>query len=147
MIIERATEADLDAIVELERHSFPRPWPRSTFETELAAPQSRLEVGRLGGVIVGFVNYWLVADELHIHSITTHPDHRRAGLGTQLLDHMLAAGRAVGATLATLEVRAGNAPAIALYTRAGFTTVHTRPRYYQDNHEDALIMTMPLLAS
>lgn len=146
MILERATAADLDAIVELERHSFPTPWPRATFEAELAAPHARLVVGRPrpGAAAIAFCNYWLVADELHIHAIATHPDHRRAGLGATLLAHVLADARAAGATLATLEVRAGNRPAIALYTRAGFATVHTRPRYYQDNGEDALVMTLAI---
>jgi ribosomal-protein-alanine N-acetyltransferase len=61
-------------------------------------------------------------------------------VGAQLLAHALAEGRAAHCTLATLEVRRGNAPAIALYERAGFRTVHVRARYYQDNGEDALVM-------
>ncbi len=147
MIVEPATATDLDAIEELERHAFPTPWPRATFEAELAASHARLVVGRprIGAPAIAFCNYWLVADELHIHAIATHPDHRRAGLGAQLLAHVLADARAHGAALATLEVRAGNRPAIALYLRAGFATVHTRPRYYQDNGEDALIMTLGLV--
>lgn len=146
MIIEAATVADLDAIEVLERHSFPTPWPRATFEAELAAPHAHLIVGRphAASPAIAFCNYWLVADELHIHAIATHPDQRRSGIGAALLGHLLAHGRATGAVLATLEVRAGNRPAIALYTRAGFAVVHTRPRYYQDNAEDALIMTLQL---
>jgi len=95
--------------------------------------------------VIGFCNYWIVPDphgggEVHIHAIATHPDHRRAGVGAALLDRALAQGRAQGCSIATLEVRRGNAPAIALYQRAGFRTVHVRPRYYQDNGEDALVM-------
>ena len=66
MIIAPATLADLDAIDEIERHSFARPWPRSTFEAELTRDIARLEVARLEvarpAAIVGFCNYWIVAD-------------------------------------------------------------------------------------
>lgn len=145
MIIEPATRADLDAIDEIERHSFPQPWPRSAFEAELTRSLARLDVARRAAV-VGFCNYWVVGDagEVHIHAIAAHPDHRRTGIGVALLGHALAEARAARATIATLEVRRGNAPAIALYERAGFRTVHVRARYYQDNGEDALVMLSEL---
>ena len=145
MILAPATAADLDAIDEIERHSFPRPWPRSAFAAELNRPLARLDVARAPRVI-GFCNYWIVSEpggdagEVHIHTIATHPDHRRAGVGAALLDRALAEGRAARCNLATLEVRRGNAPAIALYRRAGFRVVHVRAHYYQDNGEDALVM-------
>jgi ribosomal-protein-alanine N-acetyltransferase len=100
--------------------------------------------------VVGFCNYWVVADpagragEVHILAIATHPDHRRAGIGAALLDRALVEGRAHGCAIATLEVRRGNVPAIAMYERAGFRTVHVRSRYYQDNGEDALVMLSAL---
>lgn len=145
--IEPASRADLDAIDAIERHSFPIPWPRATFEAELARDVARLDVVRdPRGEVVAFCNYWVVAGEVHVLAIATHPDHRRAGIGAELLAHALATGRAAGCTVATLEVRRGNGPAIALYERAGFVTVHVRARYYQDNHEDALVMTCDLTA-
>jgi ribosomal-protein-alanine N-acetyltransferase len=149
MIIAPAEPADLDAIDEIERHSFARPWPRQAFEAELARDVARLDVARTAAV-VGFCNYWIVVDpqghggEVHILAIATHPDHRRAGVGAALLGHALAQGRARHASLATLEVRRGNVPAIALYEHAGFRTVHVRRGYYQDNGEDALVMLTEL---
>ncbi len=144
-MIAPATPADLDAIAEIERHSFPAPWPRATFEAELSREGARLVVARgARGAILGFCNYWIVLDELHVHAIATHPDHRRAGTGGRLLAHALDEGRARGCTRATLEVRRGNAPAIALYQRAGFRGVHVRARYYGDNGEDALVMLCEL---
>ncbi|HSK05584.1 MAG TPA: ribosomal protein S18-alanine N-acetyltransferase [Kofleriaceae bacterium] len=146
-MIAPATPADLDAIAEIERHSFPTPWPRATFEAELLREGARLVVARgARGAIVGFCNYWIVFDELHVHAIATHPDHRRAGTGGRLLAHALDEGRARGCTRATLEVRRGNVPAIALYQRAGFRGVHVRARYYGDNGEDALVMLCELTA-
>lgn len=151
MRIDPATLADLDAIEEIERHSFPRPWTRQAFEAELARSIARLTVARVRSV-VGFCNYWIVSDdtgpgpggEIQIHTIATHPDHRRAGIGAALLAEALAQGRAHRAGVATLEVRRGNAPAIALYQRAGFRTIHVRAGYYQDNGEDALVMLTAL---
>lgn len=145
-MIASATAADLDAIDEIERHSFPQPWPRVAFETQLAGPAShaRLIVERAGAAITGFCNYWLVVDELHVLAIATHPDRRRSGTGARLLAAAIAEARSIRCTRATLEVRRGNAPAIALYQRAGFRTVHVRSRYYQDNGEDALIMICEL---
>ncbi len=143
MNIEPATAADLDAIDEIEQHSFKVPWPRSVFEGELARDVARIDVVRDPNVIA-FNNYWLVAGELHILAIATHPDRRRSGIAGVLLAHAMESGRAAGATLATLEVRRSNTPAIALYERAGFTTVHVRQRYYQDDGEDALVMLCDL---
>jgi len=155
--IEPATAADLDAIHEIERHSFKVAWPRETFEAELAREWARVDVIRDPGrdpEVIGFCNYWLIAPdhnrvggEVHILSIATHPDRRRAGIGARLLAHALDGGRTLGATLATLEVRRGNRPAIAMYERAGFRTVHVRARYYQDDGEDALVMLAELTAT
>lgn len=151
MIVAPATAADLDAIDDIERHAFPRPWPRSVFETELGRDLARIDVARARAAapIVGFSNYWLVTDterggEVQIHAIATHPDHRRGGVGAALLARALANGCAARCTVATLEVRRGNVPAIRLYERAGFRTVHVRAAYYQDNAEDALVMLTEL---
>ncbi|MEJ7599094.1 MAG: ribosomal protein S18-alanine N-acetyltransferase [Kofleriaceae bacterium] len=140
MILARATEADLDAIQDIERHSFPRPLPRSSFETELTREWTRLVLARdQRDVVLGYINYWVVAGEVPIHSIATHPDRRRGGIGAILLAHALDEGRATGCHLATLEVRRGNQPALALYEGAGFVVIHVRARYYDDG-EDALVM-------
>ncbi|HEU0032879.1 MAG TPA: ribosomal protein S18-alanine N-acetyltransferase [Kofleriaceae bacterium] len=144
LVIERATLADLDAIEEIERHSFPTPWPRATFEAELARAHARITVARSPRAVVAFCNSWLVVDEVHVLAIATHPDHRRRGIAGALLAHVLDEGRAVGCRIATLEVRRGNKPAIALYEAAGFRTVTVRARYYQDNGEDALVMVAEL---
>lgn len=145
LFIEPATVADLDAIHAIERDAFRKLWPRDAFEAELTREHAHVEVARAPEV-VGFCNYWIVdvSGEVHILSIATHPAHRRAGVGARLLAHALDAGRARGATLATLEVRRGNRAAIALYERAGFRTVHVRKAYYQDDGEDALVMLAEL---
>lgn len=139
-----ATSADLDAIDEIERVSFPAPWPRATFAAELDRAWARVDVAREAGQIVAFCNYWLVTTELHVLAIATVPRERGRGIARDLLAHVLARGVSAGCTLATLEVRRSNTAAIALYERAGFKTVHVRARYYHDDGEDALVMLADL---
>jgi ribosomal-protein-alanine N-acetyltransferase len=149
-VIETASIADLAALHEIEAHSFPNPQSVEQLAAELANPQARLELIRERGAPIAFASYWLVvpgaqhAAEVHILSIATHPDYRRRGLAAHLLHHALDAGRAIGAEIATLEVRRSNVPAIALYERHGFSTVHVRVGYYQSNREDALVMLASL---
>jgi [ribosomal protein S18]-alanine N-acetyltransferase len=164
LVITAANEEDLDAIDAIEQHSFKSPWSREMFKAELLREWERVDVGRLGGKLVAFCNYWLVTPrdvkprdldderaawggEVHILAIATHPDYRGRGLARQILDHVLGVAVAAGCSLATLEVRRSNQPAIALYERAGFKTVHVRARYYQDDDEDALVMVKALPTS
>jgi [ribosomal protein S18]-alanine N-acetyltransferase len=144
VVVEPAKETDIDAIDEIEQHSFKSPWPRDTFKAELLREWARLDVARIEDRLVGFCNYWLVTTELHILAIATHPDYRGRGIARRLLDHVLDVARTTGCSLASLEVRRSNVPAIALYERAGFKTVHVRTRYYQDDDEDALVMLKAL---
>lgn len=155
LVVAPATADDIDAIDEIEKHSFKSPWSKSTFEGELLREWARIDVGRIDGRIVTFCNYWLVTPrgaqhrdvvpkqaegELHILAIATHPDLRGRGIGGQMLAHVLDVAIKTGCALATLEVRRSNKPAIAMYERAGFKTVHVRARYYQDDDEDAFVM-------
>jgi [ribosomal protein S18]-alanine N-acetyltransferase len=141
--IAAMTLADLDDVDFIERTSFKQPWSRDTFVAELARSHARLEVSRLGDRVVGFSNYWLVADEASLLVIAVHPDHRRRGVASGLLEHLLIEARAAACTLVTLEVRRGNQPAISLYQRHGFATSYVRKRYYSDG-EDALVMDASL---
>jgi ribosomal-protein-alanine N-acetyltransferase len=81
---------------------------------------------------------WLVVDELHITAVAVDPAQRRQGLGRQVLELLLAQAAARGAAHATLEVAAGNAAALALYGRCGFSTAGVRRAYYR-NGDDALV--------
>jgi ribosomal-protein-alanine N-acetyltransferase len=145
-IIESSTEADLEAVMAIERLSFSTPWERQAFSDELARSWARLEVLRqtASGGVIGFCNYWLVADELHILNIAVHPDERRRGHAARLLQHILDEASRNNTRVVSLEVRASNQAAQALYRKFGFRAVGTRPKYYADNGEDALLMDREL---
>jgi ribosomal-protein-alanine N-acetyltransferase len=145
IVVSPATADDLDAIDEISHHSFKTPWPRKTFEEELSRVHARLDLARRGADVLGYLNYWLVADEVHLLAIATHPDARRGGIGFALMRHLVDGARARNARLLTLEVRAGNEAAIALYRRFGFVEIATRRGYYGDDDEDAVVMTLELL--
>jgi ribosomal-protein-alanine N-acetyltransferase len=144
LVIEPMRPADLDEVDAIERHSFKTPWPAQVFLDELAREWARVDVAREAARVVGFCNYWLVKDEVHLLAIATHPDRRRAGIGRRLMDHLLSLARARASTLVTLEVRRTNRPAITLYEQLGFTPVGLRRAYYAEDSEDALVMTLNL---
>jgi ribosomal-protein-alanine N-acetyltransferase len=141
--IDAARDADLDSIAAIAAAALPERWSREQLAHELALTCARVDVWRDGEDVLGFGVYWLVAGELQILAIATRASARRRGIAGALVDKALAAARAAGCTLATLEVRRGNTPAIALYERAGFRTVATRASYYRDG-EDALVMQRAL---
>ncbi len=82
----------------------------------------------------------MVFDELHINTLAVAPDSRRSGLAAFLLRHVMAEAAGEGAGKATLEVRASNSAALALYTQLGFHVSARRPTYYTQPEEDALIL-------
>jgi ribosomal-protein-alanine N-acetyltransferase len=142
MLIRRMTPADLPAVTELDQLSFSQPWPPAAFTIELANINARNWVAELDGRVVGALVLWRVLDEAHIATIATHPDYRRQGVGKTLLKAAMDSAAAEGATIYHLEVRAGNVAAIHMYENFGYEIVGRRPKYYKDNGEDALLMTL-----
>ena len=142
----RALPADLTRVMEIERASFASPWSEDSIASELDPddPRRLPWVAELGGRLVGFALVWVVADELHLVSLAVDPAVRRQRIGQGLLDAILATPEAEAARLMTLEVRASNAAALALYRRNGFVEIALRPRYYPENDEDAVVMLKPL---
>lgn len=142
--IRRMLPADVPAVHALDRLSFSLPWPESSYRFEVGENSNAipLVVETANGEVVGMAVTWVIVDEAHIATIALHPGLRRRGLGRRLLAESLRQAYERGARLAYLEVRRGNMAAQALYLDFGFTIVGERPRYYQDNHEDALLMTL-----
>lgn len=144
--IGAAAAEDLDAVMEIERLSFRAPWSREVLLEELKRDWAHIDVVRdaASGEVVAFANFWLVADELHVLNVATHPQHRRQGHATRLLAHMLDIARQRVCRNVTLEVRRSNAVAQRLYRRFAFRAVGVRPNYYAEDQEDAIVMLLEL---
>jgi ribosomal-protein-alanine N-acetyltransferase len=135
-------ERDLDGILAVDRASFTNPWTREMFEWEAAhSDVARVYVARAGEAgVIAYCAVWIVFDELHINNLAVLPAWRRRGVARALLSAVLAEARRLGAVRATLEVRASNQAARALYERAGFRPAGLRRGYYTHPVEDALIL-------
>ena len=135
---------DIPRVMEIERASFPSPWSEALFQNELHSPISYSFVVVLEGlhseVLVGYINFWLVADEIHLNNIAVDEDFKCMGAATALLTRMFETGEQAGAFRATLEVRVSNTAALALYRKFGFVAAGKRRKYYSDTGEDALIL-------
>lgn len=135
---------DLTQIMEIERHSFPTPWTRQAFYSELTSNQLAIyTVLVCDQLVVGYCGMWMVYDEAHITNFALLPDYRGQGLGEKLFLYVMNLALAKGARRMTLEVRVSNEPAQRLYQKLGFTIEGVRPQYYTDQ-EDALIMWVTL---
>jgi ribosomal-protein-alanine N-acetyltransferase len=141
--IRRMTPEDVPQVSAIDRASLSLPWPERSFHYEVTDnPAARCWVAEAGGVLVGMLVVWMIADEAHIATIATHPDHRRQGIAQMLMVRALDSAAQEGARRSFLEVRAGNTAAQALYRKFGFTEDGRRPRYYKDNGEDAVLMAL-----
>lgn len=146
-----ADPADAPALAEIERRSYSHPWSQSAFEQAVVDSRVRVLVlraphqpsDRLRGILAYCV-LQVVADEAQIHNLAVRESARRRGLARRLLGLCLELARRRGAREVYLEVRASNAPAIALYTAWGLRVSGTRRDYYESPREDALVMRRSL---
>ena len=136
--------ADLDGVVEIERASFNNPTTREWYEAELRRPDVCFIylLRTLDHPVAGFCAFWRVVDQIHINNLAIRPELRGRGLGSQLLQGVIAEAGRLGATTATLEVRRSNQAAIRLYAKAGFAQVGVRQSYYTQPVEDALVLRL-----
>ncbi|MEO7839142.1 MAG: ribosomal protein S18-alanine N-acetyltransferase, partial [Anaerolineales bacterium] len=129
-----------------DRVSFSLPWPERSFRFELTDnPASRCWVADVDGKIAGVIVAWLIVDEVHVATIATHPDFRRQGIAKNLLSYALQHLSTEGAQSSFLEVRASNLAAQEMYRKFGYEESGVRQRYYRDNGEDAILMTLESL--
>jgi ribosomal-protein-alanine N-acetyltransferase len=147
-IEELSSPEQIEDVLAIEEQSFTNPWTREMYRAELdnRGVSYCFLAKNPAGAVVGFCSFWRVLDELHINNLAVEPHHRRSGVATALLDHVLHAGRALGATRATLEVRRSNEAARQLYERFGFAVTNVRRSYYTKPVEDALVLWRERLA-
>lgn len=144
-LIRNAESGDLDRLEELERACFSDPWTRSNLLASLPNERNEFLVAEgEDGEILGYAAMMTVLDEGDISNVAVLPSARRRGIGRALVTTLLALAEKRRLSFVTLEVRASNAGAIALYKRAGFAPVGCRRGYYTHPKEDALLMTISL---
>lgn len=134
---------DLAVLLEIEALSNPSPWSERMFHQEMENELSHFFVFFLANAIIGFGGYQDMVRHGHISSIAVHPQYRRKGLGRDIVRFLLSDMEEQSIETATLEVRASNLPAAALYEQCGFTLEGRRKAYYR-NGEDALIYSRRL---
>ena len=141
IVIDEMKLDDIDAVQEVERASFPVPWPANAFRHELTQNKNaHYIIAKEGDHVVGYAGLWLSLDEAHVTTFAVLPDYRRRKIGERMLLSLFDRAEKLGAEWLTLEVRASNLPAQRLYEKYGFRPAGIRRRYYSDNNEDAIIM-------
>ena len=135
--IVRMNESHTAAVAELEKQNFSEPWPEIAVRSELTNKLSLWLVALDGETVVGYVGSQTVLQEADMMNIAVADSHRRHGIARALVEELI---RQLDAYQLTLEVRASNAGAIALYEALGFNQVGLRKNYYHKPKEDALIL-------
>ena len=138
--IRRMTLADVDGVAAVEAATFPTPWSRDAFASEMKNVAARYLVAEKEGRVIGYAGAWIILDESHITNIAVLKEERGQGIGRALTEGLMQYLSNLGAAYATLEVRKSNEVAQNLYKSLGFIKLGVRKRYYEDNGEDALIM-------
>ncbi len=140
MKILKMEAAHVPQVAELEKLCFSDPWSEKSIAGELTNDLAHWLVSEENGVVTGYVGSQTVMGETDLMNIGVHPGQRRKGIAEALLTALVSDLKDVGSHCLTLEVRASNAPAIALYEKLGFSQVGKRPKYYRNPREDALIL-------
>lgn len=137
--IEKIKNEDINDIVQIEQASFPDPWPRNFFASELAGSLDFSFVLKYNNRIIGYIICQIIHPDASILNFAIHPEHRHQGYGSLLLKFLLNNLIEKEIVNIFLEVRKSNLTALKLYEKAGFMVISERKKYYS-NKEDALIM-------
>jgi ribosomal-protein-alanine N-acetyltransferase len=131
----------LRGVMAIERQVYPRPWSPNLFVAEMTEPNNRCYlVAREGREVVGYGGMICYGEEAHVTNIAVDPRHQRRRVASRLLHDLILQAIDMRASAVSLEVRVTNWSAQRLYGRFGFRPAGIRKNYYQELHEDALIM-------
>lgn len=140
LVVRPLRPEDVEAVVAIEAASFDDPWTDGMFADDLQAPDRAWVVAEQGGEVVGYAGVAMLGDEAHLLNLAVREDKRRQGIGRALFARASVEAAVMGAEKLTLECRAGNTAAIALYESMGMESAGVRPGYYARTGEDAVIM-------
>jgi ribosomal-protein-alanine N-acetyltransferase len=138
-------ESDLPQVAEIERATFPSPWPLSSFRQCLDFGYC-CRVLSQGSLVQAYAIMAVEVDNAHILNLCVRPEFRQQGEGRRMLNHLLKLARAAQVQAVFLEVRMSNHPAIHLYQSMDFVKMGIRKGYYpsEEGREDALILVKRL---
>ena len=142
LTIEPMRRRHLDEVLPIEERSYPKPWSRGVFQSELELARNddrHYVVARVNGAVIGYAGLMFVVGDAHVTNIAVTADQQRSGVGTHLLAALAWEAVRRGCEAMTLEVRVSNTGAQALYRSFGFAPAGVRQRYYE-NTEDAIVM-------
>lgn len=134
------TPEDAPGAAAVESICFSDGWSLKVYEETLRLPFAYYYAAELDGQIIGTIGLQILGGDGEISNVAVLPQYRKQGIASDLLAAALQYGQQIGTRDFTLEVRAGNTAAIALYERYGFVTEGVRRDFYTNPHEDALIM-------
>ena len=140
MTIVKMKECHVSAVAALETICFSDPWSENSVSSELKNKLSLWLVAEENGTVAGYIGSQTCGEESDVMNVAVHPDFRRRGIAEALVNALVADLKAIGSHCLTLEVRASNVPAIALYEKMGFSEIGRRKNYYRNPREDALIL-------
>ena len=140
MILEKMNASHVAQVAQLETICFSDPWSEKSIASELENKLSCWLVAVENGNVTGYIGSQTVCGETDMMNVAVHPDHRRKGIAETLILSLVEQLKMVKSHCLTLEVRASNAPAIALYEKLGFSEIGRRKNYYRNPREDALIL-------
>ncbi len=141
VMIRPMTEEDIENVSGIEKICFEDPWSEDSFRQEIDNILARYVVAEQDGRIIGFGGIWMIVGEAHLMNVAVLPEFRGHRIGEAIVRALMkTANEDMGIEEMTLEVRVSNHSAQALYRRLGFESAGIRPRYYENNREDAMIM-------
>lgn len=142
MLIRKGEKKDAAQISEIEKMCFSGFSSEETVLKEMENNKwATYIVAQINEGIIGYVGFWSVIDSCDINNIAVLPDYRGLGVGTLLMEEVIRLAGVSRVEKIMLEVRSSNAAAMELYKKAGFKEVAVRKAYYEDNGEDAIIMS------
>ncbi len=147
--LDPVTPQDLDTILTIDRAAFKRPWQRKSFVAELVHKDAfgyvvRKKVNQKSSDVIAYVFVRVILNEMHIMRIAVAASFQTKGVATRMLRQCFTLAQQKQLDAVYIEVRPSNTSAIALYRRAGFQSLGTRPNYYPETGEDALVMVKHL---
>ncbi len=140
MRFRRMEHEDIEAVASIESLSIKPPWSKEAFRSAIEREETYYVVCEAGGKIKGYAGMWIAADEAEITGVAVEPESRNAGLGQDIVKHLLEKGKDLGVKKYFLEVRKSNHAAIAVYEKCGFERVGERKDFYREPDEDAVVM-------